>query len=139
MDLIQKYMNKDVEVELDEGKEVPQAFIEKLKDLTDSNYHIEARMEVAKFIKNKKLMKVYQGFKDIQDALGYNHSGSIQEVQNVFQRWDGSVVSSEFSIPEPIVDTDNFAKVFEQEEDELALKMMLDELTEQNSPSENNN
>jgi hypothetical protein len=58
-----------------EGKEVPEAFIEKLRDLTDSNYHMEARLEVAKFLKNKKLIKVYQAMTDIQNALGFMPSG----------------------------------------------------------------
>jgi len=79
----------------------------------------------------KEILSARQNRANIQETLGNNHVGSLQEVQNVFQRWEGSVVSSEFSAPEPIVDNDSFAKPFEQEEDQLALKMMLDELTEQ--------
>ncbi len=91
-------------------------------------------------LKNKKeILAARQNRASLQEVMGDNHSGSLHEVQNVFQRWEGSVVSSEFSAPEPKVDIDNFAQPFEQEEDDLALKMMLDELTEQSSPAENNN
>ncbi len=84
----------------------------------------------------KEILAARQNRTKIQETLGDHHGGSIQEVQNIFQRWEGSVVSSEFLASEPIIDTDSFAKPFEQEEDELALKMMLDELTEQSNPAE---
>ena len=91
-------------------------------------------------LKNKKeILAARQNRASIQETLGDSHSGSLQEVQNVFQRWEGSVVSSELDVPEPIVDSDNFTKTFEQEEDDLALKMMLDELTEQSGSTESNN
>ncbi len=91
-------------------------------------------------LKNKKeILAARQNRTNMQEVLGDYHSGSLHEVQNVFQRWEGAVVSSEFSTPEPDLEADNFAKPFEQEEDELALKMMLDELTEQTSPAENHN
>lgn len=70
-----QYIDTDQKQSVDEGKEVPETFLEKLRDLTDSNYHTEARLEVAKFLKNKKLVKVYQGMKDIQDALGFMPNG----------------------------------------------------------------
>jgi len=91
-------------------------------------------------LKNKKeILAARQNRASIQETLGDSHDGSLQDVQNVFQRWEGSVVSSEFDIPDPATDSDNFAQTFEQEEDELALKVMLDELTEQSRSTENNN
>lgn len=100
---------------------------------------IELIQDQLQSLKNKKeILAARQNRTSIQDSLVNNHNGSLQEVQNVFQRWEGSVVSSEFSTPEQNIDVDNFAKPFEQEEDELTLKMMLDELTEQNNSSENN-
>lgn len=91
-------------------------------------------------LKNQKeILAARQNRACIQETLGNNHGGSLQEVNNVFQRWEGAVVSAEFDIPEPVTDSDNFAQDFEKEEDELTLKMMLDELTEQSSTSDNNN
>lgn len=101
---------------------------------------LELIQEQLQSLKNKKeILAARQNRASIQETLGDSHGGSLQEVQNVFQRWEGSVVSSEFDIPEPATDSDNFAQTFEQEEDELALKMMLDELTEQSRSTENNN
>jgi len=90
-------------------------------------------------LKNKKeILAARQNRASIQETLGDHHSGSMQEVQNVFQRWEGTVVSAEYDIPEPFTDDDSLAQSFEQDEDELALKVMLDELTEHSSSVENN-
>jgi len=85
-------------------------------------------------LKNKKeILAARQNRVGIQRE----HQGdSMQDVQSVFERWEGAVVSTEYEIPDATVDTDNFANEFEQEEDELALKMMLDELTEASHPSD---
>ncbi len=101
---------------------------------------IELIQDQLQSLQNKKeILAARQNRTNLQVSLATHHSGSLQDVQNVFQRWEGSVVSSEFSPSEQNIDADNFAKPFEQEEDELALKIMLDELTEQNNSSENNN
>jgi len=88
-------------------------------------------------LKNKKeILAARQNRVGIQRE----HQGdSMQDVQSVFERWEGAVVSTEYEMPDAIVDTDNFANEFEQEEDELALKMMLDELTESNQTSATKN
>ena len=91
-------------------------------------------------LKNKKeILAARQNRAAFQETLGDTHNGSLHEVQNVFQRWEGSVVSAECITPETLQDVDNFAQPFEQEEDDLALKMMLDELTEQSNTKTNNN
>ncbi|MCF7969754.1 MAG: PspA/IM30 family protein [Methylococcaceae bacterium] len=79
-------------------------------------------------LKNKKeILAARQNRAGIQRE----HRGdSMQDVQSVFERWEGAVVSTEYEMPDALVDTDNFANEFEREEDELALKIMLDELTE---------
>ncbi len=101
---------------------------------------LELIQEQLQSLKNKKeILAARQNRTNLQETIGNSQGGSLQEVQNVFQRWEGSVISSEFSTPEPIVESDSFSKPFEQEEDELALKMMLNELTEQSSPANNNN
>lgn len=98
---------------------------------------IELIQEQLQSMKNKKeILAARQNRANIQESLGDGRSGSLKDVQSVFQRWEGTVVSSEFAVPEQGVDEDSFAKPFEQEEDELDLKAMLDELTEQ-SNSEN--
>jgi len=88
-------------------------------------------------LKNKKEILAAR-----QNRAGIQHEhrpDSMQDVQSVFERWEGAVVSTEYEIPDAIVDTDNFANEFEQEEDQLALKMMLDELTETNQTSATKN
>ena len=92
-------------------------------------------------LKNKKeILAARQNRASIQESLGSHQGGSLQDVQSVFQRWEGSVVSSEFSTPEAFdVDEDSFAKPFEQEEEDRALKEMLDELTAVKTPSDNKN
>ena len=101
---------------------------------------IELIQDQLQSLKNQKeILAARQNRASIQDSLGDNQNNSLQEVQGVFQRWEGSVVSSEFSVPDQSVDNDNFAQPFEQEEDELALKIILDELTAQSTPSKENN
>jgi hypothetical protein len=57
-----------------EKKEVNQVNIDKLAKMTDRNYHTEARIELAKMLKNKKLIEMYKHldalhmfFRDIND------------------------------------------------------------------------
>ena len=52
-----------------ESKGVDQKILNKIEDLTDSNNHTEARIEAAKYIGHKKLVKIYTGIKEIQDAM----------------------------------------------------------------------
>lgn len=59
---------------LQEKKEVNQVNIDKLAKMTDRNYHTEARMELAKMLRNKKLIEMYKHldalhmfFRDIND------------------------------------------------------------------------
>jgi phage shock protein A len=85
-------------------------------------------------LKNKKEILAAR-----QNRAGIQHehrSGSMLDVQSVFERWEGAIVNTEYEIPDAIVDTDNFANEFEQEEDELALKIMLDELSEASHSSD---
>lgn len=100
---------------------------------------IEVINEQLQSLSNKKeILAARQNRATIQESLSDKHGGSLQDVQSVFQRWEGAVVSSEYTEPGHGVDVDGFAKPFEQEEDELALKAMLDELTEQSHSADNN-
>jgi len=96
---------------------------------------LNAIQEQLQVLKNKKeILAARQNRTGVKEALTDNQGNSLQNVQNVFDRWEGSVVSAEFESTE-VIDSDNFASSFEQEEDVLELKMMLDELTMQNQPT----
>jgi phage shock protein A len=93
--------------------------------------------EQLQVLKNKKeILAARQNRANIQESLNAKDYNPILEVNNIFERWEGSVVSSEFEAPD--LESDPLAREFEQEEDELALKMMLDELDKQNKRSKNN-
>jgi hypothetical protein len=44
---------------------------ELIEGMTDRNLHIEARIKVAKYVKNKRLTKIYTAIQDISTAHGY--------------------------------------------------------------------
>lgn len=98
---------------------------------------LNAIQEQLQILKNKKeILAARQNRASIQEALQDMGGAPLQEVQSIFDRWEGSVISTEYEIPNHI-ETDSFASAFEQEEEEQALKMMLDELTGQNQSPEN--
>jgi phage shock protein A len=98
---------------------------------------LNAIQEQLQTLKNKKeILAARQNRAGIQEVLMDTNGNSFQDAQNIFERWEGSVVSAEFETPEQI-DIDSFSSKFEQEEDELELKAMLDELTEPKKSSEN--
>ncbi len=91
-------------------------------------------------LKNKKeILAARQNRSNIQESLTTKEGNPMQEVNNIFERWEGSVVSSEFEAADLDLDfePDPLAHKFEQEEDEQALKNMLDELEKQNNQSNN--
>lgn len=97
---------------------------------------LNAIQEQWQVLKNKKeILAARQNRANLQGAL-LNQAGTrLPDVQTVFDRWEGSVVSAELETPDRI-ETDSFASAFEQEEDELALRMMLDELDGQSESAE---
>lgn len=116
-------------------KQCEQSTAQELKIRNDLN-SISEQLQV---LKNKKeILAARQNRASIQDSLNNTKGNPVQEVNNIFERWEGTVVSSEFEVPDHELDTDNFANEFEQEEDDLALKMMLDELSAPKKASENN-
>ena len=87
----------------------------------------------------KEILAARQNRANVKESLNDNRGNPVQEVNNIFERWEGAVVGSEFEVPEQHeVDIDNFAAEFEQKEDDLALKKMLNELTESNMTMDNN-
>ena len=97
---------------------------------------LNAIQEQLLILKNKKeILAARQNRAGVKETFLDNQGNTLHDVQNIFERWEGSVVSSEFEAPDHL-DTDLFANTFEQEEDELALKVMLDELTETKNTSD---
>lgn len=92
---------------------------------------LNAIQEQLQMLKNKKeILSARQNRTSVQETLLNRRGTPLQEARSIFERWEDSVVSAEFDAPDRI-ETDRFASAFEQEEDELALKMILDELTGQ--------
>ena len=78
-------------------------------------------------IRNKKeILSARQNRSVVQNSL-QNSKSPLQEVDNLFDRWEGAVVSSEHDLPD-YSEPDSLANAFEKEEDDLELTMMLDEL-----------
>lgn len=86
----------------------------------------------------KEILAARQNRANVKESLNDRHGNPVQEVNSIFERWEGTVVGSEFEVPEYDVDMDNFAAEFEQKEDDLALKKMLNELAESNKTAGNN-
>jgi len=84
----------------------------------------------------KEMLAVRQNRIHLQDSLHDTPPNSLDNVQQVFERWEGQVVSAEYDTPTSPADT--LQDGFEQEEEKLALKMMLDELSDIDNPSDNN-
>lgn len=84
----------------------------------------------------KEMLAVRQNRIHLQDTLHDNQPNSLDNVQQVFDRWEGRVVSAEYNTPSD--PTDTLLDTFELEEETLALKMMLDELSDSDNPSDNN-
>jgi len=98
---------------------------------------LNAIQEQLLILNNKKeMLAVRQNRSHLQGAIQENQHNSLDSVQHVFDRWEGRVVSAEYDIP--TTPTDSLMDDFEQEEEDLALKMMLDELSESDEPSNNN-
>ena len=55
---------------LKEKKEIDSKAVKYMKQLTDRNNHTFARYQLALQMKDKRLMKLYAGIADIQDAYG---------------------------------------------------------------------
>ncbi|MFK5947748.1 MAG: hypothetical protein QM500_03125 [Methylococcales bacterium] len=88
-------------------------------------------------LKNKKeILAARQNRTHLQSNLQDTPANSSDDVQRIFECWEGCVVSGEYDIPNKTTDT--FSNSFEQEEEILALKIMLDELVETSTPADNN-
>ncbi|WP_019866680.1 PspA/IM30 family protein [Methylovulum miyakonense] len=72
----------------------------------------------------------------LQSGLKGGRDNPVEQAQKIFSRWEEAIAGAELTSPEPI-NTDPFADSFAQEEDALALKILLDELTAKASPAKN--
>ncbi|MGR9053088.1 MAG: PspA/IM30 family protein [Gammaproteobacteria bacterium] len=90
---------------------------------------LNAIQEQLLVLENKKeILAARQNRIGIRDALPSSRGSTLQDAHGIFERWEGSVVSAEFDAPDHGADSDPLADEFEREEDELELKIMLEEL-----------
>lgn len=88
--------------------------------------------ELAAWQNKKQLLSARQQHAQMNATTDENPTSPLQEVDEIFQRWEQNVTAEEFRYPDAMAD--DFAAVFEQQEDEIELQMLLDELTnEKNS------
>jgi phage shock protein A len=78
--------------------------------------------------KKKELLAARQNRTEAMSALDKQSFFCTDEIQEVFERWENNVVGAEFQYQD-LTDEDAFAAEFEQAEDDLELKAMLDELS----------
>jgi len=99
---------------------------------------LNAIQEQLLVLNNKKqMLAARQNRTHLQESIQDNQLNNLETVQQVFDRWEGRVVSAEYDAP--INPVDSLLDNFEQEEEELALKMMLDELSESDKSADNTN
>ena len=72
----------------------------------------------------KEMLAARQNRSHLQKTIQEGSVSNI-DIQGVFDRWEGSVVGNEYQTYEEI---DPLSSTFEKQEDELELKLMLDEL-----------
>lgn len=88
-------------------------------------------------LKNKKeILAARENRTGLREKIQDIHSNQVNEANEIFDRWEGTVVSSELDEPD-FRETDTFAQSFEQEEETLELKMMLDELAKKDQDDNN--
>ena len=75
-----------------EGRRVPDSTIKKFAQMTDQNQHTEVRLQIAKIVGDKGLIKKYEKLKKDQDK-----AGSLTEpLQKTRQRLDKELLSKAF-------------------------------------------
>ena len=75
-----------------EGRRVPDSTIKKFAQMTDQNQHTEVRLQIAKIIGDRGLIKKYEKLKKDQDK-----AGSLTEpLQKTRQRLDKELLSKAF-------------------------------------------
>lgn len=94
---------------------------------------VQDRLQLLK--KKKELLAARQNRSDVMATLERGNVFSCADIQDVFTRWEDSVVGAEFQFNDRL-EEDGFAAEFEHAEDELELKSMLDELSRKASGDE---
>ena len=75
-----------------EGRRVPDSTIKKFAQMTDQNQHTEVRLQIAKIVGDRGLIKKYEKLKKDQDK-----AGSLTEpLQKTRQRLDKELLSKAF-------------------------------------------
>ena len=67
--------------ELNEGKTLPQNVISDIYALTDQNDHTQARVEAAKLVKDKSLVRAYESVEHLNSYFSYM-PGELGELRN---------------------------------------------------------
>lgn len=75
-----------------EGRRVPDSTIKKFAQMTDQNQHTEVRLQIAKIVGDKGLIKKYEKLKKDQDKAG-SLTGPLQKTR---QRLDKELLSKAF-------------------------------------------
>lgn len=103
------------------SKQLQEAETQEANIKTDQNAIQEQLLQLKT---KKEMLAARQNRSQMQKTLQGFNASSI-DVQGVFDRWEGTVVGDEYM---PSQEEDALLSSFEQEEDELELKLMLDEL-----------
>jgi len=56
---------------ISEAKKVDPDFVAKIAKMTDKNYHSEARVAIAVYIRDAKLQRAYQAINDLHEFYGH--------------------------------------------------------------------
>ncbi len=90
-------------------------------------------------LKNKKeILAARQNRQGVQKLFQDKRTHTLQDAENLFQRWEESVVSGGYEPPDYYADSDPLASTFEQEEEEQQLRKMLNELVDPENSSDQN-
>lgn len=97
--------------------------------------HIQADLQaiqeqILQLKTKKELLAARQNRSQLQKSLQGSTISSI-DVQGIFDRWEGSVVGDEFVSSQQ---EDPLSSSFDQQEDELELRLMLEELDNSKTP-----
>jgi len=79
-----------------EKKELGNAYIEKVRMLTQRNNHTAARLELAKLAGSKQHIKFYQAIMDIEDVVGHLPMG-LSKVRHEMEKPFMNLLKKKFS------------------------------------------
>ncbi len=85
-------------------------------------------------LKHKKtLLSARQNQNSTRSVLSQANDLEVDQVTDIFERWEDTVVADEFQYQDVALDEDTLTSEFELQEQQLDLEMMLDELIQQDT------